>query len=76
MADPHDGASNRAANEAAGVHAPVAHEPAGTHAETPGHREAALGPIDWPAWMAGALGVVLGLVVIVAMYASSNLYAR
>lgn len=29
-----------------------------------GHAESALGPIDTPAWLAGALGVLLGLAVV------------
>ena len=28
-----------------------------------GHAEEPLGPIDWPAWGAGVLGVILGLAV-------------
>jgi len=40
----------------------------GDHGETHGHddhghAEEALGPIDWPAWGAGALGAVAGLLV-------------
>jgi hypothetical protein len=50
--------------------APMAGEPHGledhgsTHGhDDHGHDEAALGPVDWPAWGAGVLGVVLGLLV-------------
>jgi hypothetical protein len=40
----------------------------GDHGETHGHddhahAEEALGPVDWNAWGAGALGVVAGLIV-------------
>jgi hypothetical protein len=28
-----------------------------------GHAEESLGPIDWPAWAAGGVGVLLGLAV-------------
>ncbi len=40
----------------------------GDHGETHGHDDHAhleetLGPVDWPAWGAGVLGVVAGLVV-------------
>jgi len=41
----------------------------GDHGETHGHDDHAhaeepLGPVDWPAWGAGVLGVALGLVVV------------
>ncbi len=57
-------------NEAAAAHATVAHEPDAAH----GHGEAAegLGPIDWPAWIAGAIGVVAGLLVLLALYLAGN----
>jgi hypothetical protein len=49
---------------------PMADDPhgLGDHGESHGHddhghTEEALGPIDWPAWGAGALGVVAGVVV-------------
>lgn len=32
-----------------------------------GHAEAALGPVDWTAWGAGLLGIVLGLVIVVGL---------
>jgi hypothetical protein len=41
----------------------------GDHGETHGHddhahdEDEALGPVDWPAWGAGALGALLGLLV-------------
>jgi hypothetical protein len=40
----------------------------GDHGETHGHddhahAEEALGPVDWVAWGAGALGVVAGLII-------------
>ena len=41
----------------------------GDHGETHGHddhahaEEAALGPVDWPAWGAGVLGAAAGLLV-------------
>lgn len=46
------------------------HHAAGDHGDTHGHDDhghaaEALGPIDTPAWLAGALGVVLGLAVTV-----------
>ena len=37
------------------------------HAE---HAEPRLGPIDWPAWSAGALGVAVGVVVAALFYLS------
>ncbi len=51
--------------------APMAGSPHGLedHGETHGHddhghAEEPLGPVDWPAWGAGVLGVALGLVVV------------
>ena len=32
-----------------------------------GHDQGTLGPIDWPMWGAGALGVILAVVVVVAV---------
>lgn len=34
---------------------------------------AALGPIDWPAWGAGLLGIAAGLVVAACLYLSTTL---
>jgi hypothetical protein len=49
---------------------PMAGEPHGlddhgaTHGhDDHGHAEETLGPADWPAWGAGAIGVVFGLIV-------------
>jgi hypothetical protein len=63
------------------VHPPV-HEPDETghahgHEEHGGHDEHAehgstLGPIDWAAWGAGALGVGAGLVVAVCLYIATS----
>jgi hypothetical protein len=41
---------------------PMATEPHGT-GDDHGHAEASLGPIDWPAWAVGIVGVLLGLAV-------------
>lgn len=48
------------------------------HEEHAGHDEhaehgKALGPIDWPAWGAGILGVGAGLVVAFCLYVSTAL---
>ena len=48
------------ATHGAGAHADDAH---GT----------ALGPVDWPAWGAGLLGVAAGLVVAACLFLSTNL---
>jgi hypothetical protein len=50
-----------------------ANEPSG-HGSSHGHDEAALGPVDWPAWGAGLLGVALGLAVAWA-FVLANLFA-
>jgi hypothetical protein len=44
---------------------PMTGEPHGTgdHGDDHGHAEESLGPIDWPAWAAGGVGVLLGLAV-------------
>ncbi len=59
-------------NAAASAHTPVAGEPAhgtpGTPHEPHDPTDVALGPIDWPAWIAGALGVVAGALVLAALY--------
>jgi hypothetical protein len=52
-------------------------EPSGhgsSHGHGEGHDEAALGPVDWPAWGAGLLGVALGLAVAWA-FVLANLFA-
>jgi hypothetical protein len=37
-----------------------------------GHADEALGPLDWGAWGAGVLGVVLGLAVAICFVASTS----
>lgn len=64
MTDPHAG-------DLPGHDAAVAHHAPDDHGDDHGHDDHAhgsdaLGPIDVAAWGAGALGVVLGLVVTVA----------
>jgi hypothetical protein len=54
----------------------VAHHSTDDHGEDHGHddhahAEEALGPLDWGAWGAGALGVVLGLAVAVCFIAAT-----
>ncbi len=76
MADPGDRRSDE-------EHRADAHHPSGTHLEEHdsghddhrdgGHAEHAeprLGPIDWPAWSAGALGVAVGVMVAALFYLS------
>ncbi len=70
MPDPHGHADPAAPdpklaseNAAAAAHAPVSHAPASHE-----HGEMALGPIDWPAWLAGAIGVVGGAITLLALY--------
>jgi hypothetical protein len=41
------------------------------HGNGHGHEEA-LGPIDWRAWGAAVVGLIGGLLVIVALYATIN----
>jgi hypothetical protein len=38
-----------------------------------GEHAAALGPIDWPAWGAGLIGVGAGLVVALCLYLATSL---
>jgi hypothetical protein len=64
--DAHGNRRRAEENAAVASHAPVAEEPDERHAHAAGAGE--LGPIDWPAWIAGGLGVVAGLVVIAALY--------
>ena len=53
---------------AADAHAGDEHSPHGTHdAHADGHAPAALGPIDWKAWLAGLVGVGAGLLVAAAL---------
>jgi hypothetical protein len=54
-------------------HEPDGHGSSHGHDES-GHDEAALGPVDWPAWGAGVLGVALGLAVAWA-FVLANLFA-
>jgi hypothetical protein len=61
--------------------APLAGEPHGlgdhgsSHGhDDHGHDDSALGPVDWPAWGAGLLGVALGLAVAWA-FVLANLFA-
>jgi len=49
-----------------------AHDGATGH-DAPGHHDEPLGPIDWRAWGAGVLGVVLGLAVAVVFARSTGL---
>ncbi len=58
------GATAHEADEANHGHA--GHDEHGEHA-------AALGPIDWPAWGAGVLGVGAGLVVAFCLYLATSL---
>jgi hypothetical protein len=48
------------------------HEEHAGHDEHADHGEA-LGPIDWPAWGAGILGVGAGLAVAFCLYVSTSL---
>ncbi len=52
------------------AHGDVAHG-AGAHDDQA--HGTALGPIDWPAWGAGLLGVAAGLVVAACLFLSTNL---
>jgi hypothetical protein len=56
---------------------PMTGEPhgAGDHVashEDHGHAEEHLGPIDWPAWTAGVMGVLLGLAVAWCFFLSNR----
>jgi hypothetical protein len=46
------------------------HDHADAHAEE--HEGEALGPIDWLAWGAGALGIALSLVIAAVFYAAAT----
>ncbi len=35
----------------------------GDHGDAHGHGDELLGPVDWPAWLAGLVGAALGLAV-------------
>jgi hypothetical protein len=53
------------------------HEPddAGGHGEHDEHRES-LGPLDIRAWAAGAVGVLLGLVVVLCLVVATGAFGR
>ena len=36
------------------------------------HHDGGLGPIDWPMWLAGILGVVAGLVTVAGVVAATS----
>ena len=56
----HDDLASHAAPHGAGDHGePEAHD---DHAHA--DEDMALGPIDWPAWGVGAIGVAIGLVMV------------
>ncbi len=61
----HGDAGHRDASSAAADHAAPAHD---DH----GHASERLGPVDRAAWGAGILGVLLGLVVVVAIALASG----
>jgi hypothetical protein len=50
--------------QAAGAHGPADGHDAGSHDNDHGHPGDTLGPIDWPMWGVGVLGVVLALAVV------------
>ncbi len=67
------------ADQASDTHAAISHE-AVTHAggaqgdhdgvqgDAPGHGGESLGPIDWRAWGAAALGIASAVVVVAVLY--------
>ncbi len=61
----HPGIAPHAAAHGDGADAGAAH---GDHAQG-----APLGPVDWPAWGAGLLGIVAGLLVAACLYLSTTL---
>lgn len=66
MSDAHAGP---AAQHSAGGHEPAAdHDAHDAHADDhgDGHDSMSLGGVGWAMWLAGVLGVALGLVVVVA----------
>ena len=55
-------------------HAPAHGDGAGADAGHGGQGHgAALGPVDWPAWGAGLLGIAAGLLVAACLYLSTTL---
>lgn len=68
--DAHPGIAPHAPAHGDSAHADAAHADAahGDHAQG-----APLGPVDWPAWGAGLLGIAAGLVVAVCLYLSTTL---
>ena len=63
-------ATPHAADAEAGAHAPDAHAVAANgHAEE--HEEETLGPIDWRAWGAAALGVAAAALIAILFYVAS-----
>ncbi len=73
MTEPNASATPAAADPHAGdAHHTDAHDGAVGH-DAPDHHEEPLGPIDWRAWGAGVLGVVLGLVVAVGFARTTGL---
>ncbi len=63
--------ANRVAQDAHGGAAAVAHADDGHSDGHDAHGEA-LGPIDVRAWAAGAVGILLGLVVVACMWAATR----
>lgn len=69
MSDPH-------ASEVlpTGPHGTVDHgDEAGHEHDDHAHPAAALGPIDWPAWGAGAVGIAIGLTMAAAFGLTSGM---
>lgn len=69
-ADPHGAATGThvpdehgASHAVDGVHGSTADHGDGHGHDDHGHPTQALGPIDWPMWGVGVLGVVVGLIV-------------
>ena len=67
------GGGNRVGQDGHGssAHGDAAGHDAGGHDAHDAHGEA-LGPIDAPAWAAGAVGILLGLVVVACMWAATR----
>ena len=61
----HPGIEPHAPAHGDGAHADAAHDAHG--------QGAALGPVDWPAWGAGLLGIAAGLLVAACLYLSTTL---
>jgi hypothetical protein len=66
LADPH------ASDAMTGPHGSTADHGADHGHDDHGHAAESLGPIDLPAWGAGVLGIVLGLIVVVAIAVASG----